>query len=110
MFFLERICDSIEIKTIFESLYDRNGISDFKNNTIDNNNVYHQSYFQKQLLDQQMLYDSKVLGEARKIYLAKGHMRESIVWQEEAIRQHGFCRKFTKDDYLYNLLRHYHDM
>lgn len=37
-------------------------------------------------------------------------MRECIVWQEEAIRQHGFCRKFTKDDYLHNLLRYYHDM
>ena len=37
-------------------------------------------------------------------------MRESIIQQEEAIRQHGFCRKFSKDDYLHNLLRFYHEM
>jgi hypothetical protein len=37
-------------------------------------------------------------------------MRESIVWLEEAIRHHSFCRKFSKDDYFHYLLRHYHDM
>ncbi len=43
-------------------------------------------------------------------FSARAHMRAAIVWQEEAIRQHSFCRKFSKDDHLHYLLRNYHDM
>lgn len=96
----------------------------------------HQSYFQKQMHEQKLLYDYQILKSEKRLLLgkveirygffndiqeynvvvfdilnlAKAHMRESIVWHEEAIRQHSFCRKFSKDDYLHHLLRYYHDM
>ena len=41
---------------------------------------------------------------------ARAHIREAIIWHEEAIRQHSLCRKFTKDDYLHSLLRYHHDL
>lgn len=36
-------------------------------------------------------------------------MKESASYQEEALRQHGFCRKFSTEDYLHHLLQHYYD-
>lgn len=130
---LENISHLEEVKAKFNSLHDRSRIKSY-NAPITNLNDQTiinspKNYFQKLFNDQQMIYDSKILENNKRIFLgnifflffgklylflanliAKLHMRESTILQEEAIRQHSFCRKFSKDDYLHNILQHYHEM
>ncbi|RNA32573.1 rhophilin-2 isoform X2 [Brachionus plicatilis] len=110
---LENISNLEQVQAKFDSLHDRTRIKSI-NVPITNLNEQTtinspKNYFQKLFHDQQLLYSSKILGNKKRILLAKSHLRESTILQEEAIRQHSFCRKFSKDDYLHNILQHYHE-
>ncbi|CAF0715873.1 unnamed protein product [Brachionus calyciflorus] len=111
---LESISHMEDVQNHFEKLYDKTKIKT-SNIPVTNLNEQttinsHKSYFQKLIHDQQILYSPQILNTEKRISLAKSHMRESIIQQEEAIRQHSFCRKFSKDDYLHTILQHYHEL
>lgn len=74
---LEEVCDDLEVQTLFDSLHDKSRISSpmgsdskFVSNlneiTMD---TVHKSYFQKIIVEQQMLYSYKILKSHKRIYL-----------------------------------------
>jgi hypothetical protein len=123
----------VDVYTLYETLHDKSKIltssssqSPFgdasKNRTLKalSTHIYsfdkmetsftHQSLFQKKILEQHFMYSGKVLKSPKRFNLAKLHMKEAIVCLDEAIRQHGFCRKFSKEDNMYIQLQSLYDM
>ena len=108
---IEKYYDNLEVQVLFDNLHDKTTMNkQAAALVVASTQNLHQSYFQKQFQENQQLYEFKTLKSDKRLHLARAHMRSAIVWQEEAIRQHSFCRKFSKDDHLHYLLRHYHDM
>lgn len=107
---VESLCASKEARDLFENLYDRKSIPAYLAKNLAKNSMRSTTkYFQKMTMDQECVYGMSALGNENKFHLARAHMRESAVCHEEAMRQHGFCRKFSPDDYLFQLLKHYHE-
>ncbi len=107
---VDSLCDNKEAKDLFESLYDRKSIPAYLAKNLAKNSMRSTTkYFQRMAMDQECVYGMSALRNENKFHLARAHMRESAVCHEEAMRQHGFCRKFNSDDYLFQLLKHYHD-
>ncbi len=59
--------------------------------------------------EQEIIYGRMALRNRNRVDLARAHVREAVACQEEALRQHSFCRKFSTDDYLHHLLEYYHE-
>jgi hypothetical protein len=129
---LDNFANDAEVAALYESLHDKRRITDQMSvsRSGGGGNVYslfdyssnkktteqhqqlfttHQSYFQKKMIEQQFFYCGRVLKSGKRLVLARLHVKEAMGCVEEAMRQHGFCRKFAKEDNLYKQLQSLYD-
>jgi hypothetical protein len=102
---VRQLCDNEEAEALFETLHDRKKFG---------------LYFMKRperrapcmgrvSEEEEAVYGKTGMLSGSRLDLARAHLREAVACQEEALRQHGFCRKFSTHDYLHKLLEFYHE-
>lgn len=106
---LESLHDSPEARALLLDMHDHKPVSSYFMKNSGSVRINAKSFVKKMTDDHELVYGVKTLRNGNNRNLARIHMRESMMCQEEAIRQHSFCRKFSTDDYLHNLLQFYHE-
>ncbi len=102
---VRQLCDNEVAEALFETLHDRKKFG---------------LYFMKRperrapclgrvSEEEEAVYGKAGMRSGSRLDLARAHVREAVACQEEALRQHGFCRKFSTHDYLHKLLEFYHE-